>query len=87
MATCVVLGALLLITIIAMMLLLSLDVPVPGTEPRFNPLQVAQASVTGAACWGFLSRSRRVHTAISMLVFLALGAVVIIRFFPGGGNR
>jgi hypothetical protein len=72
---------------IAMMLLFTFDGPLFGTEPKFNALRVFQMSVVGSAAWGFLSRSRLVHTAISLLVLLALGAVVIIRFLPGGGNR
>jgi peptidoglycan/LPS O-acetylase OafA/YrhL len=72
---------------IAMMLLFTFDGPLFGTEPKFNTLRVFQMSVVGSAVWGFLSRSRLVHTAISLLVLLALGAVVIIRFLPGGGNR
>ena len=72
--------------LIAMMRLFTLDGPLFGTEPLFNPLRVAQLSVIGSAAWGFTSKSRSVHTAISLLVLLALAAVVIIRFFPGGGN-
>ena len=75
-----------MVVFIAMMVFFTLDGPLFGTEPLLNPLRVAQMCVVGSAVWGFASRSRWVHTAISVLVLLALGAVVIIRFFPGGGN-
>jgi hypothetical protein len=75
-----------MVVFIAMMVLFTLDGPMFGTEPHFNTLRVAQMSVVGSAAWGFASKSRSLHTAISLLVLLALGAVVIIRFFPGGGN-
>jgi hypothetical protein len=55
-----------MVVFIAMMLLFTLDGPLFGTEPLFNPLRVAQLCVIGSAAWGLRSKSRSVHTAISL---------------------
>ena len=69
------------------MLFFTLDGPLFGTEPILNPLRVVQMTVMGSAVCGFFSKRRSVHTVVSLFVLLAVMTVMIIRFFPDGGNR
>lgn len=69
------------------MVLFTLDGPLFGTEPALNPLRVTQVGVMVSTAWGFTSRRRNVHNAISLLVLVAVLIVAIIRFVPGSGNR
>ena len=68
---------------IVMVVLVTLDGPLFGTEELLNPLRAAQAFIIAMAAWGLVSQSTLVHLAISVAVLVGVSAIAIIRFFPG----
>jgi len=68
---------------IVMLVLMTFDGPLFGTEEPLNPLRATQLFLFVLAVWGLVSKKPRVHLAIALAVLAAVFAVAIIRFLPG----
>ena len=66
-----------------MLALVTFDGPLLGTEELLNPLRAAQAFLFVIAAWGLATEKTLVHLAISVAVLIGVGAIAVIRFFPG----
>ena len=65
------------------MVFVSFDGPLFGTEPLLNELRAAQSLLVAIAICGVFSSNRRFHTAVSASVLVFLCVAVFIRFLPG----
>jgi len=66
-----------------MMVFMTLDGPMFGTEPAFNRLRLAQVTMIALAGLGIVSKNQRVQLGISLLSLAALVVAVAARFLPG----
>ena len=66
-----------------MLVLITLDGPLFGTEELFNALRAAQIFLFVMAAWGLTTESLRVQLAISIAVLAGVSVVAFIRFLPG----
>ena len=66
-----------------LVLLVSLDGPLFGTEKLFNGPRVLQILVLVIAGWGLMSKSTRAQLTVSLVVLAGVSAVCIARFLPG----
>lgn len=72
-----------LAVVLAMMVVMTLDGPLFGTEGPFNRLRLSQLLVIGLTGWGLVTASRVAQSAISVMVLAAISIAVFARFFPG----
>jgi hypothetical protein len=69
--------------VVVMLLLMSLDGPLLGTEAIFNRLRAAQALMIGSATLGILFANPRAQVVLVLVVSAATGLAMTVRFFPG----
>lgn len=72
-----------MIVFIAMMVAISIDGPLFGTEEPFNSLRLGQTLVTGAAVWGLFSTKPGAHAIAAVGALLVIVFVTFVRFIPG----
>jgi hypothetical protein len=72
-----------LAVVLVMMVFLTLDGPIFGTEPLFNRLRFAQVVIIGLAGLGIFSRDERVQASISLLTLALAVLAATARILPG----
>jgi len=68
--------------VLVMIVLMTLDGPLFGTEPAMHWLRIVEGVTVGSIAASLVSKDVRVHLMASLAVLAITGSVVVIRFFP-----
>jgi len=69
--------------LLAMLVFVTFDGPLLGTEPAINRLRVLQLTMAASIVATLASNSPKTHLAASWAMLMAVSLMMLVRFFPG----